>query len=308
MAPTDPACAPEPRNAPVRWNRAAALTLSIAAHVVLLYVASRAPWIVDDTENRAPPAVVWLGDWAPVEHEQQAVPELPTEPPESPVVSPSSSERSAPETPATDTPPERPARALSTVRAPDVTVPDQAAESDVERNRAEPAAPAARAPDAPDSADDVLPGIDWEAERRSAIRQLSERREREESYLTFSTDDLIEQTPSEDSLEPRPEKSVFESSRGGGRAALPYGRSRGKVGRFVSELCHALTGGFGLFGMSVCAEDNARSDLFAHIKPDYLKKRPVCEEVPIMLAQLADVTSDGEPETAMKCRLVAKDE
>src|SRR5690606_9873227 len=52
-----------------------------------------------------------------------------------------------------------------------------------------------------------------------------------------------------------------------------------KVGRFLGELCHALTGGFGIsfqgVGLgSACAEPEGRSDLFAHLKPEYLKRRP----------------------------------
>src|SRR5690606_40984888 len=79
-----------------------------------------------------------------------------------------------------------------------------------------------------------------------------------------------------------------------------------RIGGALAELCNALTGGFGLgFGgrnfASVCAEQGESPKLFAHLKPAYLRSRPVCREV-----QTGTAAADTEAPT-IKCELVEQD-
>jgi len=143
---------------------------------------------------------------------------------------------------------------------------------------------------------------------RRALDELREQSERERGYMTFSLDDVIDEPPPK---EPgQPEESIFEAAeryRGRGPSVLSPGSARTRVGRALAELCNALTGGFGIgFGgksfASVCADPGESAKLFAHIKPAYLRSRPVCTEV-----ETGTVLADGEAPT-IKCELVEQEE
>ena len=85
----------------------------------------------------------------------------------------------------------------------------------------------------------------------------------------------------------------------GGPSILSPNNARTRVGRALADFCNALTGGFGisLGGLSlgsVCAEPGESAKLFAHLKPAYLRSRPVCTEV-----EPAGAGAKREPEQAV---------
>jgi hypothetical protein len=147
-----------------------------------------------------------------------------------------------------------------------------------------------RAPNAPSTGHAPTPrraNIDWDAERRLAIRQLSRELERENRFPTFSFNDIVPKSPPEDA---DPLEHLFDGGGGGappGRSVLGVGQARTKVGRFLSNLCNALTGGVSVFGvMSLCARDTTGPYSASPLRPEYLKKLPVCEDTAVAAAPI----------------------
>jgi hypothetical protein len=125
-----------------------------------------------------------------------------------------------------------------------------------------------------------LPEVDWEKERRDAIESVLEERARGREPLTFSRDDVIEEPePIEPALPPLVVNNcVIVKNRLQRFAALMTGR---------------------------CVRE-ARSDLFALIKPEYLKRHPVCIET--RPESPGSFLSDGTVISTVKCELVADDD
>jgi len=258
-----------------RLRRRTAIAVSVALHAALALAAAHLAWrpAALPPAIESPPAVMWLRDWQPPMPPRAEEAELAAMLPP-PLLVPAPRREPVPEPrPAPSREAEAPAEHLQPEEAPADAPP--AADDE--------AAPRSEPPADDDSARPsvaVLEGVDWEEERRRAIEQVLEQREREEHYHTFSLADVLEE-PEAVPREPGPERSIFTPGAGGRRApsALRPGQARTRIGRALADLCHALTGGVGVgFGpfalFSACAEDNARSDLFAHLKPEYLKRRP----------------------------------
>jgi hypothetical protein len=160
--------------------------------------------------------------------------------------------------------------------------------------------------EAPPSAPSAVPPrqIDWERERREALAQLRGQRDRTPRYAKFSGDDFV--APSPQPRDPVPTGEIF-SQNTQAPSLLALGEQRTRFGRKVAELCHALTGGFGvsLQGhslFSLCAASDGRSDLFATIKPDYLKLVPDCA------TDLPPEAAAKIPSALIRCRLVSPDD
>jgi len=291
--------------------RALALPLSVALHIGLLLAASLMNWPASELRARPAATVVWLGDWRVVRPEAAAV----TEPVEEASRPPPREDLAVtgPLEQAGHEPIERlidDLEAAPPLVAERDTRPEPPAVSDeftIIENVQEPeprtvaTAPAAGS----DSTESDLPSeIDWEAAKRQAIANVVEQLEREAAYTRFSSDDLDAEVPLEESLA---EGRIFDTPTRSGPSLLAPGKSSTKFGRWFSELCNTLTGGFGLFGASVCADNEAQSDLFAVIKPEYLKKRPVCAD-PGLTDPVLAAASREQGISTIKCRLVYADE
>jgi len=289
---------------------------SLALHALLIIGTLHVSWDTVERDATRPIEAVWLSELripdpavVPVapERPSDVPPELPS-PRTEPVSAPPDTE-SAPPEPASEPAPPKPAP-LAEPERPDA---DTRAESPPAEDAA--AAEAARTPEperaAPEAPRDdttrgfVVTEADLEEAWQRALEAMREEREREEGYLTFSLDDLIEAPPPD---EEGPSESIFEAAeryRGSaGRSVLSPGAARTRIGRALAEFCNALTGGFalGLNGLglaSVCADPGESPKLFAHIKPSYLRSRPVCTEV-------ETGSTDAEAPT-IKCELVEQD-
>jgi hypothetical protein len=259
-------------------KHAFALPLSIALHLALIYALSRLPWGVSPQSVRPTSTVIWLDEWRPS----------------------APAERPAPES-------EAPA-ALDAVRtlAPAAAVeprspPRETAESDEEREMPPPAAqsgdmqngsPATKLDQAVGSS---TPSIDWQAAEQRAVAAVLEEQARERGYRTFSLDDVVKATPPAAVPDPVTQK-MFDGCHV--VKSKLEGMAWGLLGAASGGLLNALPG-FCLRG--------PHADLFADIKPDYLKKRPFCAEAPGAEAEplLADARHDIRN---VKCRLVSEEE
>jgi len=144
--------------------------------------------------------------------------------------------------------------------------------------------PRADAPTAPSPADQPkaasVPEVDWEKERHDAVHDVLEQRASRREYLTFSLDDLVK---------PEPEPDPFAS-------VLPP---------LVVDHCLIVKGKLQRFAALMtgrCVRE-ARGDLFAAIKPAYLKAHPVCIET--RPDSPGSFLSDGTQISTVKCELVA---
>jgi hypothetical protein len=291
-----------------------ALPLSVALHALVILALAGIQWAPPDERllplARPAPRVVWLGDWS--ERQQRAVPPLAAEAGERPrAVTPQTAppqtarppvdvEPRSAEPPAAEP---QPARRVVEVERP-APRPERAV-VEIERPSPRPERAVVEAePPAPAAETDET-AVDLETLRRDAITAVLDQTERDNEYMTFSLEDLDE----DDAPPPEPgaDVDVFEPSPGsGGRGVLRPGSGRTKLGRWLADTCNALTGGFGFFGLGVCAENRARSDLFAHLKPAYLQKLPLCTETAV--AASAGGAGGTEAATTIKCRLVTEEE
>jgi hypothetical protein len=260
------------------WARprtTAAIMASIALHLAGGYVVGRVSWSRVEHERR-PLRVVWINDW-PQAADDKDVPVEEAPPRESLPVN----EAEARE-PRSESPP--PADAPVTEGA-------SAAEEPLAINT--------------ERATRVPQGIDWEQERRNAVRQTREAQARDEGRITFSPEELFEKPAPE---RPNPREHIFDSpQRGSSRSFLTPGQARSHFANRVAAFCNALTGGFGIsffgFGGVACAEAGPGADFFADIRPAYMESLPVCTETRDPL--LNPVGSNEFP--TIKCRLVPKD-
>ncbi len=286
-----------PRYLSLRGRRA--LAVSIFLHALLILALIRAERQDEPSRTPAPATIVWLG-------------ELRTAPPPPPPAPP----RAAPVPPPVETPP----APAETVPAPAQTAPapTPARAKPPQRPRAEassarPASPRAppelparpRAPPSP-----AVEGgqVDFEALRRRAVAQVVEQQARARNYHTFSLDDAVGKAAPAD---PNPWQGVWKAAfegRLGGPSDEPSlmhaGQQRTKVGRAVAGLCQALLGGGNFFGLfSLCGSYDSGPDLDSPIRPDYLKKRPLCAQA--TQEQLAAALASGADSIpSLKCRLV----
>src|SRR5690606_12252500 len=121
--------------------------------------------------------------------------------------------------------------------------------------------------------DESLPrALDWEEAGRQAIERMREEREREEGFLTFSRDDLIQERPRTGPVPAAPTVKPWPP--------CPV------VNRRVMQLMMVMV------GMCFRTRD-VRSDLFSDLQPDSSNGRPVCGAV---------IDADGNE--TYKCRLV----
>lgn len=246
--------------------------LSIALHVVLVYSVSRAAWETPQISGRSPPTVVWLNDWRPQRVESVVSAVFPP----------------APEISPNDVVEESRAVIVEQPSLPDEArepAPDRATpETQPRTEDVEPGLPPALTPNGDDPARDVRPSVDWEAQRRQAAESVVQEREREEGYRSFSLDDVDELAPRE---EPSPPTAIAE---------------------VIKDKCVVATSNFkrralAMFG--ICAR-LPRGDLFADIKPEYLKKRAVCVETRPGEPTVMDAR--GNEISTVKCELIAEDE
>lgn len=261
----DPAAPPIARRFWRPANRTtAAVAGSIALHAVLLLAVARVAWLAAPATQQTPArAVVWLRVWRPSE--------TPAESPTAPATQPPRARAPRPRPPEREPASEPPAAAPQPADRP-TTEPAESRPAGAAGDESEPMRPSeAQAP-----SDEAPAPIDWDEQMRRAAAWVIEQHERDAGYATFSLKDVPEHTPGE--IGPRPPaRDIFAESAksGGGPSLLPYGQSRTKVGRWLSEMCHTLTGGVSVMGFfSLCAQETGRSDLFADAKPDYLKIRP----------------------------------
>lgn len=279
-----PLPAASPHRKAFSLNRRSAVALSIALHAALLYMATRVSWTTTEVENTRNPEVIWLRDW-PLEAPRALEPaRSPDEAPRS--SPPESAEESTPHTDAVEPAPRTASAAEPDEDSGDSAAPEPRAPS--EANSPTKPQPAIEAPDLPDESaasndergsEALLPEIDWEAERQRAAEQIVAEIERERRFRTFSLADVVDEAPEEDE---EPLEHLFDAS-GGGRSRGPslasVGHARTKVGRALIGLCNALTGGFSIMGFfRICAEDDIGSYAASPLRPDYLKKLPVCTD------------------------------
>jgi len=271
-----------------------ALPVSIALHLLLIYGVSREASPVPEARSVSPTIVVRLSDKIP----DRRTPAAPI-PDDSPVEPP----------PPDDVPtaaPEEVVRApmeVSEERETNLQVPAPDPITPIENGETLP--PPTTPDDGVAQTDEPTPDIDWEAQRRRAITTVLEQRERERNYLTFSTDDLIDEPLADETAEPR--ESILDAPSRRPSAMQP-GKSRTAFGRWAGSICNDLTGGISLFGIaSLCADAAPAADYFGHLRPAYMEKKPECTEIELGQAAV-DVTGNPAARTTIKCRLVLPEE
>ena len=247
---------PDSKSAARRGSRSAyALPLSIAIHAVVIVAVSRVPWAASEMAPPSPILSVWLQT---MRTPQPRAPEATESPDERvPELVP---EELAPAERPPEPPPEKPAPQPEP--APAVAAPSEA-----------PPPQAERAP---------RPDIDWDEERRRAVRGVIENQEHERGYRTFSPDDIAPKKREPD-VEPAPPPMVVDD------CVI----TTSKVKRMMMMMIGRCVRG-------------PRGDLFADIKPFYLKARPVCAET--RPEAPGAVTSTGEVISTVKCELVVDQE
>ena len=271
-----------------------AVAVSVALHAAVVYAVNRVPWPARETSPMPVTTVVWLGERRLAAPERERPAPLPenTSPRE---VEPEPEPARAPDPESQPEPQPEP----EPDPAPD---PELELDPDPERRAAdsEGASPAPEAEQSVRRRAYLAPGIDWEEERRRAVARALEGKD---GYVTFST----EEAGDEDGAEaPNPRARLFDSpSRG--RSAMQPGRARTRFGNWLADTCHGLTGGgFGFFGLSLCAGPQPTADFFADLRPAYLNQRPECAETddaelsPLAIARRDEISS-------VKCRLVPRE-
>jgi hypothetical protein len=250
------------------------VSLSIALHAGVFYAIGRVPWAASEIPQpiASPPhQIVWLEDWRRPNPDQRALDAV------------EESARAADNQPSEVPPPERTANVTPPARLPaapkPVTVPSEPATAPV-RERVEPSVESNASSEETSPPASTLPEVDWEKERHDAVRDVLEQRSRQREYLTFSLDDVIE--------EPEPVEPVLPPLMVDNCVIV-----KGKLQRFAALM------------MGRCVRE-ARSDLFASIKPAYLRAHPVCVET--RPDNPGSFLSDGTQISTVKCELVVDDE
>jgi hypothetical protein len=262
-----------PAGWPRLFRRRLSVPLSVALHAAVFYAVGLVPWAASDIPQPAVPRtrVVWLEQaFAPIPQESALDPSEARAAiePARPSTEPRLEERAANVDPPASEPKTR-----ERVTAPIAVEPSA---------RSTEATAPARDPEDRSAAETAspVPEVDWDKERQDAVRDVLEQRARERTYLTFSLEDLVE--------EPEPSDPV----------PLPL----------VVDNCVIVKGRLQRFAalmMGRCVRE-ARADLFAAIKPGYLKAHPVCIET--RPDNPGSFLSDGRQISTVKCELVANEE
>lgn len=262
-----PARGPCPRRVIPGVEPSAALPLSIALHLVMLYALSHVSFTVPERDPVT--SIVWLQDWLPPEQRRTEVPSVEDlqEPENRSPDEPSETETEiALET--SEAPLAERARGESTSADP-VPEPSPASSPGPDPTTVE----ETFRPDAEATEDESLPlAVDWEEARRNAIARIREERERGEDFSASSLGDSIEERrasaaePAAPPAKPWPPCPV--------------------VNRLAVQLAMAMV------GMCFRTRD-ARGNLFSHVEPSSSQSRPVCELV-----------TDADGNETYKCRLV----
>ena len=163
----------------------------------------------------------------------------------------------------------------------------------------------------PESPADVLPAppvgpsrFDLDAARREAAAAVVEERARASTVRAPSIDDAPLPPPPRTSAPKKP--SIFDHQASSGRSLMQPGKQRSVAGQRFSLWCNKISGGgFGFFGIPVCASQGIQppSGILADSIPEYMKLKPECEET----APLAATLGEASPYPTKKCRLVPKD-
>jgi len=252
-----------------RW----ALPLSIALHAAVFFSIGVVPWAASDLPQPPPlqARVVWLTELPEPKPDERAL-----DPTEAATVdegpAPAAAVPAASATPKPEQPPASPPAERRPATRPVVPNPRPAPAS------VPPPATSSSTTEAPAAAS--IPEVDWEKERQSAVHDVLEQRAQQREYLTFSLDDLIK--------EPEPAEPVLPPLMVDSCVIV-----KGKLQRFAALM------------MGRCVRE-ARGDLFALIKPAYLKAHPVCIET--RPESPGSFLSDGRQISTVKCELVAGDE
>jgi hypothetical protein len=276
---------PVPRQSTAGSLSRRALVVSVLVHLVGVIVASRLAFVAE--EIAPPPPLAGFLVFSPRVEPPRSAP-LPAE--TLPVV--------APAAPVVETPAAPESRAHPEAEP---AVPRAVPQVQPERSIAiEPSVGVAPPLDAPRRV--VVPSAAELAEARErAAAEVIEERSRQDSYLTFSVDDVAPPRPDAD---PEPQRSIFDGTGASRRSVGEVGQARTAFGRRVTELCNALTGGFGLLGVEFCASpDDEPSGLFPEVRPAYLDLVPECAESAPEQPELAAAS----PFSTVKCRLVRQE-
>jgi hypothetical protein len=272
-----PSTDPGPRARVVRfalsWRRNA-VAISLLVHAVGLYAAGRFAFTVDEP----PPSPDLVDFFFTVERV------LPPEASPAPAEAPSVLVEPVVEAPASDTP-----EPVAEEAAPPAAVPESPAERTAQETLEEA----------------ELPSVtDLEEARLRAADEIVAERAAGDSYLSFSIDDAAPPRPVE---EPKPKYDIFNPGPGAARRSVgQVGQARTRFGHKVSELCNALTGGFGVgfqgFHLfDACGgPDDEPSGLFPEVRRAYMDMLPECAESEPENPELAAAA----PFSTVKCRLV----
>jgi hypothetical protein len=143
---------------------------------------------------------------------------------------------------------------------------------------------------------------DLDSARREAAAAVVGERTRASTLLAPSSVD----TPAAPPAKRAPKApSIFDRQSHSGGGVLSPGRARTAFGSRLSLWCNKVTGGFGFFGIPVCAsgEIEPPSGVMADSIPEYMRLKPDCEDT----RPAASAVGEDSPYPTVKCRLVPKE-
>lgn len=265
---------------PRSLRRRLSLPLSVALHAVAFYAIGLVPWAASEIPEpeRKQREVFWLDQALQVPDPSAVEPAAATNEPAEPVAPPPDSSAASPSPPPPTTIEQAASTTPSTTPAPSAPPRDSSAASPSPAPDETPERVASEQPSVVSELEAPAPlsEVDWEKQRHDAVRDVLNRPPRR-GYLTFSIDDLVEEPKP---VDPLPLPLVVDN------CVIVKGR----LARFAA----LMTGR--------CVRE-ARGDLFAAIKPAYLKARPVCIET--RPDNPGSFLSDGREISTVKCELVA---
>jgi hypothetical protein len=284
-----------PRNWAPRGG--AALAVSILLHAMLILALIRLGQPADRPQSPAPATIVWLGEIRTERPAQSHPAETQSHPLET--------QAHPAETQA------HPAQLQSRPAAQSSTAQTKPRSAET-KSRPRAKHSAAQAP--PGSAGTAVQ-VDLEALRQHVIERLVARQARIGGISTSSSADAVGKGGPQD---PDAWRAVWTAAFAGRVAGgcdgcgepslLHAGQQRTGLGRLAAGLCHGLLGGGNFFGLfNLCGSYDSGPDLDSPIRPEYLKKRPLCGEIaPQQLADARAAGADSIP--SVKCRLVDETE
>jgi hypothetical protein len=272
-----------------------AVAVSIALHGTILYALSQMEMEMPIPSEKKRPLgrVVWLSDWpAP---ERTIPPEFPnadeeeSRASEAPIAVQPQATPEEPESQAMPTAP--PQTGIEDRQASDKPAPTENSRTPERRNT---------------PVDEFGNPVNFQELQKNAVANVVSRLNRQSNFVTFSQGDSLAIAPLSG---PPADMSVFDAPDSPRASLLSPNKARSKAGRWIGELCNALTGGFGIIGtgITVCAGGEIYGKMFAHLKPDYMRKRPVCVDTATGSADILAASTEQEFST-VKCRLVDMDE